>query len=39
MVLNHRLEGEGRLGRGNVMEGVLLAESLDPVPSIPHSEL
>jgi len=32
-VLNHRLEGEGRLGCGNVMEGLLLAESLRPVPS------
>jgi hypothetical protein len=32
-ILNHRVEGEGRLGRGDVMEGVLLAESLDSVPS------
>ena len=32
-VLNHRVEGEGRLGRGDVMEGLLLAESLDSVPS------
>jgi hypothetical protein len=32
-ILNHRVEGEGRLGRGDVMEGLLLAESFDPVPS------
>jgi hypothetical protein len=32
-VLNHRLEDEGRLGRGKVIEGQLLAQSFDSVPS------
>jgi hypothetical protein len=32
-VLNHRVDEEGRLRRGDVMEGVLLAESFDSVPS------
>lgn len=32
-VLNHRLEGEGPLGRGKVIEGLLLAQSFDSVPS------
>ena len=32
-ILNHRVEGEGRLGRGDVMQGLLLAESFDSVPS------
>jgi hypothetical protein len=32
-ILNHRVEGDGRLGRGDVLEGLLLAESLDSVPS------
>jgi len=32
-VLNHRIDAEGILRRGDVLEGVLLAQSLNPVPA------
>lgn len=32
-VLNHRVDAEGRLNRGDVLEGLLLAQSLGSLPS------